>query len=149
MRGRFSAGRGPRGRSSGAPDPREGAGASPGAPRGRSPWSRILSAFRVAGNLECAAPPPCLEPAARHTVLSMRWDEPEAEREEGTATAARPRTRRPRRFRVLLHNDDFTTMEFVVHVLTAHFHMPPAGATQVMLQVHHKGVGVAGVYPRD
>ena len=83
----------------------------------------------------------------------MRWDEPrwepDTEREEGAATAARPRTRRPRRFRVLLHNDDFTTMEFVVHVLTAHFHKPPAEATQVMLQVHHKGVGVAGVYPKD
>jgi len=79
----------------------------------------------------------------------MRWDDPEAEREEGTATAAKPRTRRPRRFRVLLHNDDFTTMEFVVHVLSAHFHKPPAEATQIMLQVHHKGIGVAGVYPKD
>jgi ATP-dependent Clp protease adaptor protein ClpS len=79
----------------------------------------------------------------------MRWDDPEAEREEGTATAARPRTRRPRRFRVLLHNDDFTTIEFVVHVLTSHFHKPPAEATQVMLQIHHKGMGVAGVYPKD
>jgi ATP-dependent Clp protease adaptor protein ClpS len=79
----------------------------------------------------------------------MRWDDPEAEREAGTATAAKPRTRRPRRFRVLLHNDDFTTMEFVVHVLTRHFHKPPAEAMQVMLQVHHKGVGVAGVYPKD
>jgi ATP-dependent Clp protease adaptor protein ClpS len=50
---------------------------------------------------------------------------------------------------VLLHNDDFTAMEFVVHVLTAHFQKPPAEATQIMLQVHHKGVGVAGVYPKD
>lgn len=83
----------------------------------------------------------------------MRWDEPrwepDAEREEEAATAVKPRTRRPRRFRVLLHNDDFTTMEFVVHVLSAHFHKPPAEATQIMLQVHHKGVGVAGVYPKD
>jgi ATP-dependent Clp protease adaptor protein ClpS len=79
----------------------------------------------------------------------MRWEEPEGEREASVATERRTRAKRPRRFRVLLHNDDFTTMEFVVHVLTAHFQKPAAEATQIMLQVHHKGVGVAGVYPRD
>lgn len=61
----------------------------------------------------------------------------------------RRRTARPRRCKVLLHNDDFTTMDFVVHVLTAHFDKAPAEATQIMLEVHYKGVGVAGVYPRD
>jgi ATP-dependent Clp protease adaptor protein ClpS len=61
----------------------------------------------------------------------------------------RRRTARPRRFKVLLHNDDYTTMEFVVHVLTAHFDKPPAEAAQIMLQVHYKGVGVAGVYAKD
>jgi ATP-dependent Clp protease adaptor protein ClpS len=79
----------------------------------------------------------------------MRWDEPESEPEGALATAAKPKAKRPRRFRVLLHNDDFTTMEFVVHVLAEHFEKPPAEATQIMLQVHHKGVGIAGVYPRD
>ncbi|HEX2252162.1 MAG TPA: ATP-dependent Clp protease adaptor ClpS [Thermoanaerobaculia bacterium] len=74
---------------------------------------------------------------------------PAGEREEATATEARPRTERPRRFKVLLHNDDYTTMEFVVEVLVRHFHKSPAEATHVMLQVHHKGVGVAGVYPQD
>jgi ATP-dependent Clp protease adaptor protein ClpS len=67
----------------------------------------------------------------------------------GLATERRVRTRRPRRHRVLLHNDDFTTMEFVVEVLVRHFHKPPAEAIHVMLQVHHKGNGVAGVYPRE
>ena len=71
------------------------------------------------------------------------------EREGDLAVERRPRTRRPRRFKVLLHNDDYTTMEFVVHVLVAHFHKSPPEATHVMLQVHHKGMGVAGVYPKD
>jgi ATP-dependent Clp protease adaptor protein ClpS len=56
---------------------------------------------------------------------------------------------RPRRFRVLLHNDDYTTTDFVVDVLVRHFHKSPAEATHVMLQVHHQGTGVAGVYPKD
>lgn len=68
--------------------------------------------------------------------------------EEGE-TSVRPRTRTPPRYRVLLHNDDFTTMEFVVDVLVRHFRKPPTEATQVMLEVHHKGAGAAGVYPRD
>ena len=79
----------------------------------------------------------------------MRWNEPESEREGDLATASRAKARRPRRWRVLLHNDDFTNMEFVVRVLTEHFAKPPAEATQIMLEVHHKGVGAAGVYPRD
>ncbi|MEM6456424.1 MAG: ATP-dependent Clp protease adaptor ClpS [Acidobacteriota bacterium] len=63
--------------------------------------------------------------------------------------APRKKTRRPRRFKVLLHNDDYTTMEFVVHVLVTHFHRNEAEATHIMLNVHHKGVGVAGVYTKE
>lgn len=69
--------------------------------------------------------------------------------EGALAVEERPKTKRPRRYKVLLHNDDFTTMEFVVEVLVEHFHKTPAEATHVMLQVHHRGVGVAGVYPRE
>ena len=69
--------------------------------------------------------------------------------EGALAVEERPKTERPRRYKVLLHNDDFTTMEFVVEVLVEHFHKSPAEATHVMLQVHHRGVGVAGVYPRE
>ncbi|HVT58250.1 MAG TPA: ATP-dependent Clp protease adaptor ClpS [Thermoanaerobaculia bacterium] len=65
------------------------------------------------------------------------------------ATERRPRLERPRRFKVLLHNDDYTSMEFVIHILVKHFAKPPAEAAHIMLQVHHKGLGVAGVYPRD
>jgi ATP-dependent Clp protease adaptor protein ClpS len=69
--------------------------------------------------------------------------------EEGTLTRTRPRTRPPRRYRVLLHNDDFTTMEFVVRVLVQYFHHGETEATRIMLEVHRKGRGAAGVYPRD
>lgn len=73
----------------------------------------------------------------------------EDELEGESAVEERKKTHRPRRWRVLLHNDDYTSMEFVVHILMTHFKKPPAEATFIMLQVHHKGVGVAGVYPRD
>lgn len=63
--------------------------------------------------------------------------------------AVRPRTRRIRPWRVVLYNDDYTTMHFVVEILMSHFGKSPAEATYVMLQIHHKGSGVAGVYPRD
>lgn len=75
--------------------------------------------------------------------------DPSAEREEGLATRRRPKAKRPRRYKVLLHNDDFTTMDFVVAVLVRHFHKGPAEATRIMLEVHYRGVGVAGVFPRE
>jgi ATP-dependent Clp protease adaptor protein ClpS len=68
---------------------------------------------------------------------------------EEVSTETRPRTRTPPRFRVLLHNDDFTSMEFVVDALVRFFHKTATEATRIMLEVHLKGAGVAGVYPRD
>ena len=62
------------------------------------------------------------------------------------ATEKKAKTARPRLWRVLLHNDDFTTMEFVVKVLVEIFAKTPAEATDLMLQVHHRGACVAGVY---
>ncbi|MBN93612.1 MAG: ATP-dependent Clp protease adapter ClpS [Deltaproteobacteria bacterium] len=71
-------------------------------------------------------------------------------REDGSLlTRKRSKTRRPSRFKVLLHNDDFTSMEFVVAVLQQIFHMEGGRATQVMLQVHNTGIGVAGIYPHS
>lgn len=56
---------------------------------------------------------------------------------------------KPPLFKVLLHNDDFTTMEFVVDVLQHVFHHSEPEALHIMLAVHHQGVGVAGVYPYE
>lgn len=67
----------------------------------------------------------------------------------GLAVEERRKTKRTRRWKVLIWNDDFTSMDFVVYVLVQHFRKSPAEATQVMLQVHHKGVGIAGIYPKD
>jgi ATP-dependent Clp protease adaptor protein ClpS len=57
--------------------------------------------------------------------------------------------RLPPLFRVVLHNDDYTTMEFVVEVLETVFLMHPAEAFRVMMQVHHDGRGVCGAYPLE
>ncbi len=54
---------------------------------------------------------------------------------------------RPRQYKVLLHNDHYTTMEFVVEVLENVFRRSPAEAIRIMLEVHHNEVGIAGVYP--
>jgi len=62
------------------------------------------------------------------------------------ATENEQKVQRPRLYKVLLHNDDYTTMEFVVMVLVTVFHHPEAEAVRIMMHVHQKGVGVAGVY---
>ena len=66
--------------------------------------------------------------------------------EEEVATESRERLKRPPLFRVLLHNDDYTTMEFVVEVLRRVFGKSEADAFRVMWAVHTQGVGCAGVY---
>ena len=76
---------------------------------------------------------------------------PRAKSESGTATVVERRThlKRPPRYRVLLHDDDFTTMEFVVEVLEQLFSQPHGAALQIMMDVHLKGVGLAGIYPHE
>ena len=61
----------------------------------------------------------------------------------------RSRHRRPPLYRVLMHNDDYTTQQFVVEVLQSIFHKPRPEAVRIMLHVHHHGIGVAGVYTRE
>ncbi len=70
-----------------------------------------------------------------------------SEEDAGVATEEELEAREPRRYKVLLLNDDYTTMEFVVMILMTVFHHPEARAVEIMLAVHHEGAGVAGVYP--
>lgn len=64
-------------------------------------------------------------------------------------TERKVQTKRPSLYKVLLHNDDFTPMDFVVDILTRFFNRNHAEATEIMLAVHHKGVGVCGIYPYE
>ena len=64
----------------------------------------------------------------------------------GLVTKTRPKTKKPSLYKVLLLNDDYTPMEFVVHVLEKFFNKGREDATRIMLHVHQKGVGVCGVY---
>lgn len=76
---------------------------------------------------------------------------PDDDRQETVLTGARSDTRLepPRYWRVLLHNDDFTTQEFVVWVLETVFHKPQPEAFAIMMRVHQTGLGVAGIFTRD
>ncbi len=71
------------------------------------------------------------------------------EDEGDVAVEKRQRTEKPKQYKVILHNDNYTTMEFVVLVLMRFFHKSETEATHIMLTVHHKGTGVAGVYSKD
>ena len=64
----------------------------------------------------------------------------------GLVTKTRPKTKKPSLYKVLLLNDDYTPMEFVVHVLERYFSKGREDATRIMLHVHQKGVGICGVY---
>ena len=69
--------------------------------------------------------------------------------ESDVLTESETKLEKPRLFKVLLHNDDFTTMEFVVFVLEYVFNRTTAEAFSVMLKVHNDGAGVAGIYPYE
>jgi ATP-dependent Clp protease adaptor protein ClpS len=74
--------------------------------------------------------------------------EPAGAKDPGTSvvTKVRPKTKRPNMYRVLILNDDYTPMEFVIHVLERFFNKSREDATRIMLHVHHHGVGECGVY---
>ena len=68
------------------------------------------------------------------------------EREEAVVAESKPRLKKPPLYKVLLHNDDYTSMEFVVFILRTIFQRSEVDAVRIMLHVHNQGVGVAGVY---
>jgi ATP-dependent Clp protease adaptor protein ClpS len=70
----------------------------------------------------------------------------ETESDHGLVTETKKKVKRPPLYKVLLHNDDYTTKEFVVQILQYVFHKEQTEAVQIMLHVHKKGIGVAGVY---
>ena len=77
-------------------------------------------------------------------IMGPREDDPGTER--GVATKTRPKTKKPSQYRVLLMNDDYTPMEFVVGILMGIFKRTQEEATKIMLDVHQNGIGVCGIY---
>lgn len=71
---------------------------------------------------------------------------PDDGRQSGVMLQSKPKTRKPSMYKVLLLNDDFTPMEFVVHVLERFFSKTKDEATEIMLHVHRRGVGLCGVF---
>jgi len=82
--------------------------------------------------------------AALFMMSSAPDDDPGTER--GVATKVRPKTKKPSQYRVILLNDDYTPMEFVVGLLMAVFKKTQEEASRIMLNVHQDGVGVCGIY---
>lgn len=72
--------------------------------------------------------------------------EGDSDEERGVATKTRPKTKKPSMYRVLLMNDDYTPMEFVIDVLMKVFNKSAEDATRIMLNVHKNGIGVCGVF---
>jgi ATP-dependent Clp protease adaptor protein ClpS len=85
-------------------------------------------------------------PPMRTDPWTMMADKPGNEGETNVITKTKPKTQRPPMYKVLLLNDDYTPMEFVVHVLERFFGVSHAQAVEIMLTVHKKGVAVVGVF---
>ena len=79
----------------------------------------------------------------------MPRGKPREQGDTSVVTEKKSKTAKPRLYKVILHNDDYTTMEFVIHVLEVVFNRAPAEAAELMLQVHHRGFCVGGVYTHE
>ena len=82
----------------------------------------------------------------RPTLMAERKDDEDGGTGVGVATRTRTKTKKPSLYKVLMLNDDYTPMEFVIDVLQHIFQKNREEATKIMLHVHQKGVGVCGVY---
>lgn len=89
-----------------------------------------------------------ITPRAMADIFAMADSDKEGEGglERGVATKARPKTKKPSMYKVLLMNDDYTPMEFVVSILMGIFSKTQEEATKIMLAVHQSGIGVCGIY---
>ncbi len=87
--------------------------------------------------------------AMTRKFLSMNNDDSDREGDLGLAAKTRPKTQKPPLYKVMLLNDDYTPMEFVVHVLQRFFGVTHAQSVEIMLTVHKKGVAVVGVFSRE
>ena len=76
-------------------------------------------------------------------------DDPAQEDETNVLLKTRPKTKKPSMYKVLLLNDDYTPMEFVIHILERFFNKNRQEATDIMLHVHRRGVGVCGVFTHE
>ena len=98
-----------------------------------------LAGDRLGGPKEPPGPP---QPPARRDD----GNKDDGEGRAGALTLTRTRTKKPSMYKVLMLNDDYTPMEFVVHILERFFNKNREEATRIMLHVHRRGVGVCGVY---
>ena len=78
--------------------------------------------------------------------MSKQDNNNEGDREGSVITKSKPKTKKPSMYKVLMINDDYTPMDFVVHVLQKFFKIPEPQALIIMLQVHQKGFGVCGIF---
>lgn len=92
---------------------------------------------------------PAWRPAPLTPLMAGQDDDADGDGQIGIATKTRARPKKPSQYKVLMLNDDYTPMEFVVLVLKRFFSMDLEQATRVMLQVHQKGVGVCGIFPYE
>lgn len=87
-----------------------------------------------------------IEIVAAETMSDDRDEEDGKDNQTGVLTRSKTKTKKPSLYKVLLLNDDYTPMEFVIHILERFFGKSEDEATRIMLHVHQKGVGVCGVY---
>jgi ATP-dependent Clp protease adaptor protein ClpS len=81
-----------------------------------------------------------------YTIISMSQNNNSNNNQQDHGLVVEDKTQEPKQYKVLMHNDDYTPMEFVIFVLKRFFSKNETEATQIMLDVHHKGVGLAGIY---